>query len=145
MIMMKQIILFLFITIKLVVFAQTQPNKYNYTLIDGVEINVIEEDCIDEKYGIEKRNLIIELNNLNNYPVTISFKKEIWYDDKCQSCQLNSDEYLVNQMLLKKTTIIGGCKSDNKSLNIFVKMLNLDNVRQLTKYELKDIKVEKVN
>lgn len=141
----KQILLIILMLKTLVGYAQTKNEKNQLYSTDGVEINVIKTDCFDKANGIEKQLFVIELINTNTYPVNVSFKKEIWYDNKCQTCNVNSDEYTVKQIITSNSMVVGGCKSENKSLNIFVKMLNLENVRQLTNYELKQIKIEKVN
>lgn len=141
----KQIFLIILVLKTLVGYSQIENEKNQIYFSDGVEINIINTDCIDKASGIEKQLLVVELINTNMYAINVSFKKEIWYDNNCQTCNTNSDEYTVNQIIVDNSTVIGGCKSENKSLNIFVKMLNLDNVRQLTNYELKDIKIEKVN
>jgi hypothetical protein len=109
---------------------------------ENITINIIQEDCINPNKGTEIQYYFIEIINNNSTPVNVSFKKEIWYDNVCQSCGSESDEYKVNATVPPNSTIIGGCNSDNKSLRIFSKMLNLDKVRKLSKYELKNINVE---
>ncbi|MBV6483978.1 MAG: hypothetical protein KFKLKKLM_00444 [Flavobacteriales bacterium] len=142
---MKPIIFLLSLISTYSVFAQNETFAYNYFSDQGVEINITEETCSDIKYGIEKQILIIELKNNNNYPVKISFHKDSWYDNKCSSCNSNSKEFLVEEVLLPNSTIKGNCSPEKKFLTIFKKMLNLEKVKQLSKYEFKNINIEKVN
>ncbi len=141
---MKLLISLLSIISYFSVFAQNETLAYNYFSDQGVEINVTEESCNDIKYGIEKQLLIIELKNNNSYPVKVSFHKDSWYDNKCTSCNSNSNEFNVEEILLPNSSIKGNCFQEKKYLTIFKKMLNLEKVKQLSKYEFKKITVEKV-
>lgn len=137
---MKKIV-YLFLLISSASFSQSQSEKLNIYNNEGVEINVSKLDCISKSIGIEKQLFVIELINQNDYPLIISFKKELWYDNNCSNCNSESPEHIVNQKIEANSIVIGDC--DNKTLTIFVKMLNLKDVRQLTNYEFKDIKIEK--
>lgn len=108
---------------------------------NGVEIRLIPSDCINEKYGTAKQYLLIEITNTTGKDLKISFDKELWYNGVVSSTKENSVEIVVS----KNNVVAGTCEVDEKQLYIFTKMLNLDNVRKLTKYELKNIQVEKVN
>lgn len=140
---MKKILYLLLSIISIECIAQSQTEKTSIYVKDGVEIIISEQDCIDKQKGIEKQLLVIELINQNEYPVLLTFKKELWYDNICNSCNSESHEHIVTQNIDANTNVSGGCSSSNKSLNVFVKMLNLKDVRQLTNYEFKDIKIEK--
>ncbi|MBI2279136.1 MAG: hypothetical protein HYU68_00360 [Bacteroidetes bacterium] len=84
---------------------------------------------------------MIEITNTTGKDLKISFDKELWYNGVVSSTKENSVEIVVS----KNNVVAGTCEVDEKQLYIFTKMLNLDNVRKLTKYELKNIQVEKVN
>ncbi len=142
---MKQILVFIHMIISVTCFAQSPEKKTQIYTADGVEINLIKSDCIDKQYDIQKQILYFEIINSNSYSVNISFKKELWYDNVCSACSSDSPEYEVNQTIEASSTIQGGCTSKNTLLNIFVKMLKLSNVRQLTNYEFKAIKIEKAS
>lgn len=142
---MKSFFFLIFFIIAIRSFSQSAIEKNQIYSSDGIEINLKKVDCIDKAKGIEKQILYFEMINSNNYPVNISFKRELWYNNICDACISNSSEYFINQNIQSSSSIQGGCTSKIPSLNIFVKMLNLDNVRQLTNYECKDIKIEKAN
>lgn len=124
-------------------FGQFNNEKMSIFNNEGVELNLIKTNCIDKVKGIEKQLLIIDVTNENDYPILLTFKKELWYDNVCTSC--NSLENIETLKIESKSSISGGCYTEQKTLNVFVKMLNLKDVRQLTKYEFKDIRIEKAN
>ena len=117
-------------------------NKIEYFSHNNVIINITLQDCIDNKKGTQKQYYFLEIVNNNTSAINISFDKEIWYNNVCQSCNSKSNEYKVNMTVPSNSSVNGSCISDNKSLRIFSKMLNLDKVRKLSKYELKNINVE---
>lgn len=140
---MKVILLSFFVLFSFMVCAQQQNSKKLYSSYDGVEIYISTKNCINKQQGIEKQIIVMELLNTNSFPVNFYIEKNLWFDNKCSNC--NTKESQINYTIESNSSIEGGCETKNKSLNIFVKMLNLDNVRQLTKYELKNSKVEKIN
>jgi hypothetical protein len=140
---MKLIILILTVGFTLNVFSQS-TNKNVYFSENGVDIYLHFADCISPEKGTAMQYLFIEINNSTTSEIKISLDKEIWYDNVCQTCNSNSSEYKIDLKIPANNSIKGDCDSKNKSLRIFSKMLTLDNVRQLTKYELKNIKIENV-
>lgn len=106
-------------------------------------ISVRPHDCISEKNGTAKTYLLLELSNRSDAEISISFKKNLWYDGECVSCNSSSDEFTITEQLSSGQSISGGCDSNNQ-LRIFVKMIELKGVRQLSKYELEDIQVSKL-
>jgi hypothetical protein len=126
------------------IFAQQETLAFTYFAENGVEINITEETCSDTKYGIDKKIIVIELKNLNNYPVKLSFRKDTWYNNQCTTCNSSSKEFLVEETLMPNTSVKGNCTTQKDFLTIFKKMLNLEKVRQLSKYEFKNITIEKV-
>lgn len=140
---MRKLLSSLLILTSFVCFSQTKNQNSRYFSNQGVEINIYEEDCIKPQKGTEIQYLFIEVINKNNYNVEVSFDREIWYDGKCQSCNANSKEYHSKILLEAYQSNRANCNNINKDLSIFSKMLNLKKVRKLTKYELKNITVEK--
>lgn len=140
---MKHIFYLLLLFVGLDCFAQSENEKILIFNNEGVTINLTKTDCFDRAKGIEKQLLIMDVINENDYPILLTLKKELWYNNVCTSC--NSTENIVTQKIEAKSSVSGGCNTEQKTLNVFVKMLNLKNVRQLTNYEFKDIKIEKAN
>lgn len=138
---MNQLFTLLIILLATNSFCQN-ANKVEYFSQDNVTINITLEDCINKQKGTEIQYYFIEIINNNPLPINISFDKEIWYNNVCQSCNSQSGEYKVISTVPPNSSINSDCNSSDKSLQIFSKMLNLDKVRKLSKYELKNINVE---
>lgn len=119
-------------------------NSSIYYSNNGIEIYVKPIDCLEPSKGTEIQYLMIEIRNTNSYNVKVSFDKEIWYDNTCQTCNSVSNEYKTLIEVNKNSSVEGSCDDTDKNLRIFSKMLNLDKVRKLTKYELKNIKIENI-
>ena len=140
---MKKVLFTFLVCLCSISFAQN-GNKVEYFSNDGITISLISKDCINTAKGTAKQYLFIEIINTTASDLNVSFDKEIWYDNKCHTCNSNSIEYKVEVIVPANSTIGGNCESNNKTLRIFSKMLNLDKVRKLSKYELKNIAVETV-
>lgn len=126
------------------IFSQNELQKNIYFSDEKVTISLFPYDCINTKKGTAIQYFFIEIENKTSEEVSVSFKKELWFNDKCQTCNSNSNEYVVEQIISPHEKIVGDCNSEENDLKIFSKMLNLDKVRKLTKYELKDIKIENI-
>jgi len=126
-------------------FSQSQVvEKMNDVIAkDGISVSSGLQNCDDVKNGISKEYVLLDVHNENSFPVELSFKKNLWFDGKCNSCASNGSELIVSITLEANEEAQGTC--DNKDgLRIFSKMLNLDKVRKLTNYELVDITVDEI-
>lgn len=110
---------------------------------EELEISVKSEDCVDRHNGTAKVYQILTLTNKSHAPISIRFKKDLWYDGKCISCSSSSEEYKVSVDLNSEETKSGSCTINN-GLRIFDRMLNLDKVRKLSHYELQEIEIQKL-
>lgn len=108
----------------------------------GIRISASLAECTDHHNGTAKAYRFLEMANASEDAITIRFKKNLWYDGKCISCSSTSEEYVVEAKLNPGETISGNCAESNR-LRVFVKMIDLKNVRQLTHFELVDIQIEK--
>ena len=142
---MSKLLTFLFLLASIVSFSQTKNQNSSYFSSEGIEINISKNNCIKPEKGTEIQYLFIEVINNNDYDVDVSFDKEVWYDDKCQTCNSNTKEYHSSILIKASQRVSANCEDNNKELSIFSKMLNLSKVRKLTKYELKNITIEKAN
>lgn len=124
---------------------QADELKTLYYSDNGVEIFIKPTDCINSSQGTAKQYLFLEIVNNNSNEITISFKKELWYNNVCNTCGANTNENESSVIVLKNSRISGGCEVEDKQLSLFSRMLDLDNVRVLTKYELKNITIENNN
>lgn len=110
---------------------------------DGITIASAMQNCENVKNGISKEYVLLSISNQNNYPVHVSFKKNLWFDGKCKSCSSTSDEHIVSLTIEANKQAEGSC-DENNGLRLFSRMLNLDKVRKLTNYELIDITVNEI-
>jgi hypothetical protein len=126
-------------------FSQSQviENTNNLITKGGVSISSTLENCNDLKNGTHKEYVLLNVHNENSFPVKLSFKKNLWFDGKCNSCTSTSSEHVVSITIEAESEIHGTC-SINDNLRIFSKMLNLEKVRKLTNYELVDITVDEI-
>lgn len=126
------------------ILSQNTITDSEYYSDKDISISLRPQNCIDKKRGTAKQYYFIEIVNKSNKELNVSFKKELWFDGVCQTCNINSEEYYSSIILSANETVSGSCENMDKKLRIFSKMLNLDKVRKLTKYELKNIKVESI-
>jgi len=110
---------------------------------NGVTIKSSLEKCENIRNGTSKEYVLLTVFNENPYPVEFSFKKNIWFDGKCNSCSSTSPEHTVSLTIEANGKAQGTCDMNN-GLRIFSQMLNLEKVKKLTNYELVDIKVNEV-
>lgn len=139
---MKNLILSLLVFSVFNAFGQSSVKDAPYYSEKDVSIYLSFKDCINSAKGTAKQYLFIEITNDSSTDVVVSFDKEIWYNNVCQSCESSSNEYKVEVTVPANSKIAGDCNSTDKNLRIFSKMLNLDKVRKLSKYELKNINIE---
>jgi hypothetical protein len=105
---------------------------------ERVSITSNQIDCVNQQNGTAKTYLALSLTNNSDQEISVSFKKNMWYDGNCISCESASDEYNVSRKMLPNETLVGSC-DDNQDLNIFMRMMELEGVRQLTHAELENI------
>lgn len=110
---------------------------------DGISITTSVQACDDVKNGISKEYIFLSVSNENDYDVHLSFKKNLWFNGKCKSCDSNSQEHTVSITIEANGKTQGSCNESN-GLRIFSQMLNLEKVSKLTHYELVDIEVNEV-
>lgn len=107
---------------------------------EGIKITTQAKDCHDDKNGTHRQYLIISIENSTAAAKTISFEKELWYYGECLTCGNSSGEYAVKLDVAANSVLEGSCE-ENGPLRVFVKMLDLKGVRQLTHFELKQLNV----
>ncbi len=99
------------------------------------------EDCHDEANGTHRQYIFLRFENLTDKPLAVSFKKELWYNEQCTTCEKTSDEHLMKVSLAPKEIIAGSCEKSERAFSVFSKMLDKTTNSTLTKFELKNIQV----
>ncbi len=99
--------------------------------------------CNDVKNGINKEYVFLKLHNNSKSQIEITFTTEVYYNNKCYSCD-NTSEYTHSITLDAGSSIEGDCDNKTKGLAVFSKMLDGSTSSSLTKFEVKDVKIKKV-
>ena len=140
----------LLITISsLVVFNfNAQSADWNlYRSVDGVELFTMKINCKPQKGGFDRDLILIKVVNTNSVIKSISWREQLWYNNKCVTCNSNSPEYIREFNVLANSQLIGECEGfDHPYLALFVQFTDKDyqsqNIQVLTKFELQDLKIE---
>lgn len=85
----------------------------------------------------------LKYENYSNFPVELSFQKELHYGDDCYGCGDN-DEQTYTVTIPANTTLVFDDKNTSKDFYIFVKDNEGWIKRQLTEFEIKNIKIEQL-
>ena len=85
----------------------------------------------------------LKYENYTNFPVELTFQKELHYGDQCYGCDDNGEqEYTVK--IPANSTLVFDEDHRSKSFYIFVKDENGWIKRQLTGFEIKNIKINQL-
>src|SRR5687767_9458060 len=120
--------------------AVSQETWRNYYSSDEIKINYRSMECHDNINGIHKKLVLFQFVNLTERILSLSFDKQMWYNDRCIGCD-NSPEQHFTMRLAPKQIIAGSCEDKKaKSLYIVEKMLNAQS-STLTKFDLTNISI----
>jgi hypothetical protein len=106
-----------------------------------IRITQYAEDCHDEANGTHRQYIFLQFENLIDKPIAVSFKKELWYNEQCTTCEKKSAEHLMSVSLLAKETKTGSCEKREPAFSVFSKMLDKTTNSSLTTFELKNIQI----
>lgn len=85
----------------------------------------------------------LKYENYTNFPVELSFNKELHYGDQCSGCS-GDDEQKFKVTIPANTTLEFDENHRSKDFYIFVKDENGWIRRQLTSFEIKNVKIEEL-
>ena len=95
-----------------------------------------------------EESVLIRIENKTNDPLTISWKTEMWYDEKCINCNNQSIEYINSINIQEKEIITASCNTHSE-LKIFSKfteklenMPGVNKITKLTNFELQNIEIK---
>lgn len=128
-------------------FGENPNNWTTYFENNEVKIEYLYQNC-DYTEQFDSEYVIIKATNLTDKSITIEWKEELWYDEKCINCNQDSPEYITTLTLPANSTLQGECNKWSK-LKLFSKfteklenMPGIDKISALTKFELKNIKTK---
>jgi len=148
--MMKKLLLTLSICFTFGAWAQTRTNSQWVEIDqnDGVKISMKYADC-QFNSGFDERRILLKFENLQNYPVSVSWDTELYHDGNCHYCD-DLSESNRTQNLDANASIEGECvRREKEHLYYIVKFLNsegktLTKVPELSDFELLNITVTKL-
>lgn len=140
-------VLFSLMLINLVAFSQsidTQQEWKLYKEVSGLQIYSADLPCNDNQNGIHNQFICFQFLNTSNETMNISWQHELWYNDKCITCDKpanNENSYIIT--LLPGESVEGSCdKKSNAGLKIFTGIINSSKGGKLSKFELKNLEVK---
>lgn len=98
-------------------------------------------DCSDKANGTSNEYLLLKVVNDNPSAVSVSFTRNTWYDGKCNSCGIPRPENHTEIIVAANATTAGDCQDENKSLKVFSRMLDMKDVRKMTRFQVSDVSI----
>ncbi len=143
--MKKLVILFLSVIVigsaSILTTSFTKSNQWTmYKQSQGIQIYYKTVDCDDVTNGLYQKYVLLKFINTTDFDVNIKWKNELWYDNKCSTCESNSEELLVNITLKAKSEVEGNCQ--DRKLQIFAEFKNHADVPKLTNFELSQLEIK---
>jgi len=134
------------ITIVLITLSSFSNNEewIKYKEVDGVTIYTKTAKCDTEYNTAENDYIVFKYVNSNNYNIRISWKLDVWYNNICRSCDLDSpNEYELSLDIKANSTVNYICSDNSKAFKIF-KASEKGNMHPKVKYEFVGLAVEKL-
>ncbi|GAB4279437.1 MAG: hypothetical protein Kow0068_03430 [Marinilabiliales bacterium] len=135
---MRYFFCFVFTVIISFTFAFGQERWTLYDEIDGIQIFYRYAECPDNHPPMEY--LLLQFINTTTDTLICQYKRELWYDNKCVSCDDPYNEFRHQIILSPEEEFTGSCDSKFRGTKIFSKFLNFKS-KQLTKFEITDFNV----
>ncbi len=110
-----------------------------YSEVNGIHIYSKQIECNDEANGLFQEAVILKFVNTTNEDFTIEWDYELWYDNKCWTCDNESSKENSKTINLKAQQVMVGDCENNETLWIFRQYTNHDDTAVLTKFELKNL------
>jgi len=108
---------------------------------DGITISSRTADCSDRANGVFNDYLLLKVVNGNDHPVSVTFDRLAWFDNKCNGCQGDTGENRTVLELGPNAEQEGTCASREKSLKVFSKKHDLPNVAKLTRFDVGNLSI----
>lgn len=128
-------------------FAQETNRTQDWVLIEN-QVNYRVEyriaDCLDPVNGMDKREVYLKFTNLSSNQLTLNWEYDVSYDGQCVNCDGENDELKFTIALPPNGSFEGTCGDDNANhLRIFAEFLNIEGVRKMTSFHVKNILLAK--
>ena len=123
----------------------TQSTDFDKVIFENDEIQIRSnfKNCNDPSEGLDRDYVILTIRNYKNYDVYVEFDEELYYDQKCKTCDNN--EYHFTYRLGPKEVISGKCHFDSiAGLRIFHGMPEKWLKEKLSDFKLLNIKTKRI-
>ena len=125
----------------------SQSNDWELYYSDNeIKIEYTYQNCEDID-GFNSEYVLFEITNTTNQNITVKWQEQLWIDDNCINCELNSPEFRKEIQIRANHTTSGDCKTSN-NLRIFSKfterledMPGVNRIVALSKFELKNLTI----
>ncbi len=105
---------------------------------DQIKIESSILSCDKPSMDIHNDYVILKVTNKTDKVIDVSFKKELYYNEICTSCE-DSEEFITKISIQPNQILEANCDSKTKDLKIFHS--NKNSKKILTKFELKNITI----
>ena len=114
-----------------------------YKEISGMQIFSKEIGCHDNNNGIHEQYFVFQFINSTSETISVSWQKELWYDNKCITCDKPANtENTFHLILAPEESVEGSCdNSSSAGLRIFTNFINSSKGTKLTKFEFKNFEI----
>jgi hypothetical protein len=138
--------IFLSLFSNLLCFSQNTDNSSSWKLykeITGLQIFSKDLSCNDNQNGIHEQYIVFQFMNTTSEAMMVSWQKELWYDDKCTTCNKPANnENTFSVTINPGESIEGSCSNTSiAGLKIFSGFINTVRGSHLTKFEFKNMTV----
>lgn len=123
-------------------FVQTSKEWKFYFENKEVKIESCLFSCEKPSVDIHNKYVLLKITNKTNKTIEVSFEKELWSNEICTTCS-DSKEFETKIILQPNEVAQADCDSKTKELKIFHSNSNAKKI--LTKFELKEIKINIYN
>lgn len=152
MIMIKTFFIFLLVALPSFMFAQGGSDQKVKSrewqgLVDqsDYKIQYRYNICDLKEDGIVKEEVYLQVSNLTNDTLRVSWDLELFYGERCYNCQGENDELKISFVLQPNEIIEGSCGDENRyHLRLFSKFMNGEAESKLSDFNLRNLKINTV-
>ncbi len=124
--------------------AQSTNSKNDWELFketQGIKIFTKVQEYHDNKYDQHQEYYILKFVNTTSENVNVSWKTELWYNNKCITCNSESEEYKFSIKINANDAVEGDVNIKDNTFRIFKRFLNYKDKSELTKFDLTNLKI----
>ncbi|MBI5540989.1 MAG: hypothetical protein HY951_13070 [Bacteroidia bacterium] len=123
--------------------VDVKPEWKLYKEISGLQIYSSDLSCNDNQNGIHNQFICFQFINTSSETMNISWQFELWYNDKCITCDKPANSENSYILTVKPgESIEGNCdKKSIAGLKIFTGIINSAKGSKLSKFEFKNLEV----